>query len=179
MNDLKIIEENYSKMNDAQLLKVWNEKHKYRKEVVEVLILELKKRNLEFEETNILSDSQIPNQVHENIKTVNNEKAIIREDIKYYIERNQPKELILGKISEKYNIGKDQIEELFREKRMKGNTFIILGILISFPAILRLIILGNSGYNPNFIWDLLYFLITAISSVIFLYSGYILKKNYK
>ena len=149
MNDLKIIEENYSKMNDAQLLNVWNEKHKYRKEVVEVLMLELKKRNLEFEEVKILSDSQIPNQIHENIKTTNNRKAIIREDIKYYIERNQPKELILNKLSEKYNVGKHQIEELFHEKRMKGNTFIILGILLSFPAILRLIILGNSGYNSN------------------------------
>lgn len=179
MNDLKIIEEKYSKMNDSQLLNVWNEKHKYRKEVIEILILELKKRNLEFEEIDAVSDLQ-SNKVHEDIiKSTNNKRAALREEIKYYIERNQSKEFILNKLSEKYNVEKDQIEDLFREKRTKGNTFIILGVLLSFPAILRLIILGNSGYNPNFTWDLLYFLITATSSVIFLYSGYILKKKYK
>ena len=113
------------------------------------------------------------------INQLNEKKKILSEEIKYYIERNQNKEFIVKKLSEKHQVNPQIIEELFSGMKRKGSLFIFCGILFLIPAILRMIIIGNQNHNPNLMWDLLYFLVVASASLIFFYLGFQLKKKYR
>ena len=182
--DLQSIQDNYRNLTDGQLLQLWNEKYKLRSEVVEILQSELRFRNVEFSENNLneqslSSENNTLNDAHKSINQLNEKKKILSEEIKYYIERNQNKEFIVKKLSEKHQVNPQIIEELFSGMKRKGSLFIFCGILFLIPAILRMIIIGNQNHNPNLMWDLLYFLVVASASLIFFYLGFQLKKKYR
>ncbi|MCY0976643.1 hypothetical protein PGH12_05700 [Chryseobacterium wangxinyae] len=122
-------------MNDEQLLNLWNEKYKLRSEIVPILKLELEKRKIEFEEFVDNSKRSVENRpselnlVNKKIEKLNNFKNNIFADIEYYIERNQSKNFIVKKVSDKHNIGSEYIENIFSEFRGKGRIFILLGLV--------------------------------------------------
>lgn len=185
MNDLTLIEQKYSKLGDSELLKLWEENHKYKKEVVAILKSQLESRNLNFENIELeQSDNDQTfepsfNEIQNKISQTNQLKSRIKEDVKYYVERNQTKEFILKKLSERYGTEKKEIEEIFKSQRKKGTLFIISGILFAIPTILRSIIVGNSNFNPNMGWDLIYIFSLGIISLILIYAGYNIKKKHK
>ena len=183
-NDLQAIQANYRNMSDAQLLKLWNEKYKFKNEVVLLLKSELNSRNIELHENNlsehsISSENNQLNDAHKSLKQLNEKKKFLSEEVKYYIERNQNREFIVKKLSEKHQVNTQIIEEIFSAMKRKGNLLLFCGILFSIPAILRLVIIGNQNHNPNLMWDLLYFLVTASASLAFIYLGFNLKKKYR
>ena len=189
MEDFKYISDNYSKMSDRQLVNLWNEKYKLKSEIVPILKLELEKRKIEFEEFVDTSKQSLENRpselnlVNKNIEKQNNFKKNVVADIEYYIERNQSKNFIIKKLSEKHNIEIDYIENIFSEFRRKGKKFILIGFVFLIPAIIRLVILANTNYNysysPPLLPDLLYFLIFAVISSYFLFKGIQIRKKYK
>lgn len=189
MEDFKYISDTYSKMSDDYLLNLWNEKYKLRTEVVPILRLELEKRKIEFEETidNLeqLVDKKKSdlNLINRNIEKHIDFKKKVTSDIEYYIERNQSKNFIITKVSDKHNISSEYIENIFSEYRKKSKKFILLGLVFLIPTIIRLIILTNTNYNysysPSVLPDLLYFLIFATISFYLLFKGIQIRKKYK
>ncbi len=189
MKDLKYISDNYSKMSDGQLLNLWNEKYKLRSEIVPILKLELEKRKIEFEET-IDAPEQSVDKTYSDLNLINkdlekhiNFKKTVVADIEYYIERNQSKNFIIKKVSDNHNISSEYIENIFSESRRKSKRFILLGLVLLIPTIIRLIILTNTNYNysysPPVLPDLLYFLIFATISLYLLFKGLQIRKKYK
>lgn len=189
MEDFKYISDNYSKMSNEQLLNLWNEKYKLRSEIVPILKLELEKRKIEFEEyinTSVQSNKNKPSElklVNNNIEKQNDFKKKVVADIEYYIERNQSKNFIIKKVSDKHDIGSEYIENIFLEFKRKSRIFILLGLVFLIPTITRLVILTNTNYNysysPPVLPDLLYFLIFAVMSLYLIFKGFQIRKKYK
>ncbi|WP_072412961.1 hypothetical protein [Chryseobacterium limigenitum] len=169
-------------MNNEQLLNLWSE-------IIPILKLELEKRKIDFEETIDISKQSVENRpselnlVNKNIEKQNNFKKNVVADIEYYIERNQSKNFIIKKVSDKHNIGSEYIENIFSEFRGKGRIFILLGLVFLIATIIRLVILSNTNYNysysPPILPDLLYFLIFAVISSYLLFKGIQIRKKYK